>query len=188
MNWFDTLVENIKIFWNQPVPIIGFSVGMVIVGACFIISKTQFGKKKLNQLSELVKKAVNEMEQCKKALLDTNNKFVEYKANKEQEIKDLTNNYETKLSAYKGELDKINGILESICDNSHNVNVKNAYENYVKDKINVDLLPTSEIIKEAENNIKSEYDEKLNSVINLVKELEVKVYGEERPNTTTTSE
>ena len=53
MEWFDTFAANLKDFWSQPVPIIGFTVGTCIIGFCFIFAKTSLGKKALNKLQKL---------------------------------------------------------------------------------------------------------------------------------------
>lgn len=144
MNDFDIFVENLKTFWNQPVPIIGFTIGMVIVGILFIVAKTSIGKKALNKIKDINDKLSKQNDVLQSQLKDVNNrcnKFVDNVSNITiPELKDYYNNvikekYE-QIAEYKNELSKRDGLLGVICENSVNVKIKEAWKNYDKETTN----------------------------------------------------
>ena len=176
MSDWDVFVEGLKEFWNQPVPIIGFTVGTCIVGLAFIISKTQIGKKALNKLKALyndlkarIEAALIRFSQMEKEYEEFKEKANEAVKNKENEIRELTANYELKLNNYKNELLKQGELLKIVCENSVNKKIKEAYENYKPEILD---LPVSEIKAQIEEQVKTQYDER-------IAKLEELIYGEE---------
>lgn len=180
MTWFDTFAENLKIFWNQPVPIIGFTVGMVIIGALFILAKTSIGKKALNKLKQLYYDLKARYEVALEVIKDTRREFEEFKVEKEKQIIDLTNAYEVKLDNYKRLAVRQDDMIKVICENSPNVKIKKAYEEYCQTPVE---LPLNETVERIKNETRKEYEDRIAA-------LEVLVYGktEETKVNQTTSE
>lgn len=174
MTWFDTFAENLKIFWNQPVPIIGFTVGMVIIGALFILAKTSIGKKALNKLKQLYYDLKARYEVALEVIKDTRREFEEFKEEKEKQIVELTDAYELKWNQYKGFVEKQDKMIKVICENSPNVKIKKAYEEY--SQIPLDL-PFNETVERIKEETRKEYEDRIAA-------LEELVYGkkEERTN------
>lgn len=190
MNW-NAFVEGFKTFWNQPIPIIGFTIGTVILGALFIISRTSIGKKALNKLKKLYEELTKKLLKAEADLIESNNRFKRlYEESKKQleefnevidrlnelknqEIQKLTNKYELKLINYKNQLLKQDELIKVICENSINKNIKDAYEKYIPEELD---LPINEIKTKIEEKVKSEYEDRL-------KALEELVYGERKETT-----
>ena len=94
---------------NQPIPIIGFTIGAVLFFILSIIAKTSIGKKALRKIQDINDKLnkkcaelcqkLDEAEQKCAVLTGKCNELIE---NKDKEIKNLTDDYEVKLDAYKG--------------------------------------------------------------------------------------
>lgn len=181
MEWFDTFAENLKIFWNQPVPIIGFTVGTIIIGALFIIGKTSIGKKALNKLKALYEDLKSRYENALEMFYTTKNEFDEFKKEKEEEIKQIGETYELKLNAYKERMVKQDEIIKVLCENSPNKKVKDAFANY--SPVSLDL-PLNEAVESIKEETEKEYESRIAA-------LEVLVYGkkaEETKDTETASE
>lgn len=189
MNW-DAFVEGLRNFWNQPVPIIGFTVGTVICGIIYILGKTSIGKKALNKIIDINNGLREQLTKAENDLVDANNKIKELIKesqnkidelvaasdvaikNKQQEIEELANQYELKMLNYKEKLLKQEEMIKVICENSVNKVIKEAYEKYSP----VLELPVPEIQKQIEEKVKSEYEDRL-------KKLEELVYGEREETT-----
>lgn len=117
MNW-NEIVENIKTFFNQPVPIIGCTIGFALIFALVVISKTSIGTRVLkkltawyNEIKEKVTAFIQEM--TKKAV-------------------EMENKYNEQISIAEAKWHKADELLTLIVENSHNVKIKEAYENYKK--------------------------------------------------------
>ena len=133
MNW-DNFAAGFEHFWNQPVPIIGFTVGTVIIGIIVILAKTSIGKKALNKMKEM-------FEDLKDKLHTAIIIFNEYKENRdaefekmkqhyEQRIKDLTEESEAKIAKLEEKQSKMESFLLDIAMNNPNIRVKKALEEY----------------------------------------------------------
>lgn len=173
MDW-DTFVENVKIFWNQPLTIILFILIVVIIGFLFVFSKTSLGKKALNKLKALYSDLKARYEVALEVTKETRREFEEFKEEKEKQIIDLTDAYELKLNQYKERMIKQDEMIKVLCENSPNKKVKDAYEKY--SPIVLDL-PVNEIANKIREEVGKDYSERL-------KALEEKIYGEkeEKPN------
>ena len=174
MTWFDTFAENLKIFWNQPVPIIGFTVGMVIIGVLFILAKTSVGKKALNKLKQLYYDLKARYEVVLEVIKDTRREFEEFKEEKEKQIVEIKDAYELKWNQYKGFVEKQDKMIKVICENSPNVKIKKAYEEYSQIPLE---FPFNESVERIKEETRKEYEDRIAA-------LEALVYGkkEERPN------
>lgn len=186
MNW-DIFVENVKIFWNQPIPIIGFTVGTVVTGILFIIGRTSIGNKALNKIKDInnfiTEKNNILLESCEeysKKLKDAEETVKEILAKKDEEIKKLKDEYELKLTNYREQLLKQENMIRVICENSVNKKIKDVYEKYNPTQLE---LPVGELKVQIEEKVKVEYEDR-------IARLEELVYGEREKTTDnqTTSE
>lgn len=174
MEGFDQFAENVKIFWNQPLTIILFTIGIIIIGFLFVFAKTSLGKKALNKLKALYDKLTAKYEIAVEKVDKTCKEFEEFKAAKEQQIIELTDAYELKLNQYKELAIKQDEMIKVLCENSPNKKVKDAYEKYSSVVLD---LPVNEIANKIREEVGKDYSERL-------KALEEKIYGEkeEKPN------
>ena len=115
MSW-EQIIEAIKIFWQQPVPIIGFSVGMCFIFVLRVISKTSFGKKNLKKLQD----ATNTLkENYGKLEIETKSKVAE-----------LENYYKEALALIEQKKDDSEALILAIGENIHNVKIKALIDEY----------------------------------------------------------
>ena len=173
MDW-NTFVEGFKEFWNQPVPIIGFTVGMCIVGVVFIIGKTSIGKKAFNKLKSEIKfleeknkLLLDSCEEYRLKLLDSESYIKELIKTKEAEVSQLKADYELLLAPYKEQIAKQDDLLKVVCENNVNKKVKEAYENYRPEVIDI---PVPKIV----NQIKAQYEDRLKALEDAINGKETK--------------
>lgn len=123
--WWDQLVENLKIFFNQPVVIAGVTIGTIGVLLFTIIAKTSIGRKSLKKLKE----GIAHLQAKHDAVVQECEKFKELTENK---IADLVNQYETKLALVVNEKQELEKLVFEIADNIHNEKVKGVVKDYIK--------------------------------------------------------
>lgn len=92
----DQFIELVKDFFNQPIPIIGCSVGFALIFVLTIISKTSLGKKALVEMKNYFSSVKAEYEAFKKL----HNQYV---ADKEKEITLIKEQCELLISQIKEE-------------------------------------------------------------------------------------
>lgn len=171
MDW-NAIVENIKIFFQQPVAIIGCSVGCLLFYTLTFLSKTSFGKKSIRKVNN----AFNELKQG----------YEENKAQLGEKVAYLRNEYEEKVAIVEKHALELETLLFEISENINNKKVKELVEQYklkkdetqikVNDLIEKSSLAMSEKINEVQTQME-EYKESLkieyqNMVEQYKKELE----------------
>ena len=141
MSW-EVIVNGLKEFWAQPVPIIGFSVGTLIIGICTIISKTSFGKRLLNKLKGNVQELSTNVDTFKS---DTNAK-----------IEELKSYYEQAMALLEAKKDNTEKLLLAIAEQLHNVKIEELVKEY---KANAQKsLVLDDIVKQKIGEVKEDYD------------------------------
>lgn len=134
MTWFDLFIENFSKFWNAPIPIIGFTVGAVILGALALISKTSIGNKALRKLTKM-------FEDLKAEILEYLKMFREYRENREKleeemekrfekKVEEIIQNCENRIKELEDTIKAQGQLLMSVAVNAHNVKVNEALKNY----------------------------------------------------------
>ena len=107
----DQFIELVKDFFNQPIPIIGCSVGFALIFVLTVISKTSLGKKALVEMKNYFASVKAEYEAFKKL----HNQYV---ADKEKEIALIKEQCEQLISQIKEEAkardDEILAVLSEI--------------------------------------------------------------------------
>lgn len=131
MSW-DQIVEAIRQFWNQPVPIIGFTVGAVLLAILGIIAKTSIGKKQLNKLK------------------------IEINIERDR-YAELQKFYESKLQIAEKNKELERQFIYEICENINNVNVKSICEKY---KSQFENITYDQVVEDAKAQAIKEYEDK----------------------------
>lgn len=165
MEWWNNFVSGLEEFWNQPVPIIGFTVGTLIVGFFVIFTKTSLGKKALNWCKTKYEELLVKYNEAKKL-------YEEVIAEKDAIIEELTKMYEEKLALVQLNKDKEKEIIIAIAKNINNVKIKKIIEEYEKLPEITDISDYVEEIKAKYEAKESEITEKLNEVLSRLEELE----------------
>ena len=124
MNW-NELTRIIEEFWNKPVPIIGFTVGAIIIGVLMILEKTSIGKKALKELRakyEEIKNSADAMKNVCDKLLDEKDSIIE----------EMKKEYETKLAIIQEQRNKEKEIIIAVGRNINNVKIQKIIDEYEK--------------------------------------------------------
>lgn len=157
MNW-ETIVQKIADFWNMPVPIIGFTVGSVVLGIIWIISKTSFGRKSINWCK-------NQLKEMKDANDKAKADYEETIKLKDEIIAGLTAEYEEKLALVQLNRDKEREIIIAIGEKINNVKIKKIIEEYKN-------MPTIESISDYVQELENKYESKYELLLKRLEELE----------------
>ena len=172
MNW-EQIIQKIADFWNMPVPIIGFTVGTVVLGIIWIISKTSLGKKAINwckiqitAMKEANEKAKSDYEEIIKA--------------KDEIITGLTKEYEEKLAIVEYNKEQERNFIINALSQINNVKIKKLLEEY---KNSIQPITISEVVE----NIKDEYESKYSELLARLEVLENEK-GKEAINSDSTEE
>lgn len=126
MNWemivetFNTWCNAVKDFFNQPVPIIGCTIGFLLITILNILSKTSWGRKTINTVIG----SVNTLK------AETTAKIAETSEN----INNLKNEYEQKLAIAETHSQELENLLLNIGDQLHNKQIKEYVEKYRQTK------------------------------------------------------
>lgn len=115
MQW-EQIVEWVKDFFNQPVPIISCTVGALLITILTIISKTSIGKKSIKRMLE----AVSEVK------LELTNTIAKTSDN----VAQLKKEYETQLALAETHSQELEDLLLSISDQLHNAKIRELVEQY----------------------------------------------------------
>ena len=141
---WNEIVENIKIFFNQPVAIIGCSVGFLLVFVLVLCAKTSLGKKALNFL--------------KKGFNDLVVSFNTHKQETENKIGELKSYYENELKNIEAENSLLKDLIVFIADESHNHKIKD-YVSQCKDKLLKVKSDYTLLVEEKINEVKKEAED-----------------------------
>lgn len=160
MNW-EQLIEGFKVFWEQPVPIIGFTVGTVIIGIITIISKTSFGKKKLLQLQTTITSLTTA--------------YDNYKSKTDEKVAELEAYYKEKLALIETKKSNTEQLLLDIASQIHNVNIDKMVQEY-KAKMNKDIV-IGDIVDNKLSDIKTEYENAKQELLKAKEEYEALING-----------
>lgn len=126
MNWeiivetFNTWCNAVKDFFNQPVPIIGCTIGFLLITILSILSKTSWGRKTINTVIG----SINTLK------AETTAKISETSEN----INNLKNEYEQKLAIAETHSQELETLLLNIGDQLHNKQIKEYVEKYRQTK------------------------------------------------------
>lgn len=174
-------VEGAKTFFNQPVPVIGCTIGALCIAILTIISRTSIGKKALKKLTNLFNESKNKVD-------NVYNEYQNFKKEKEQEIKDIKElyeeqkraikeEYENKLAIVKSDYNKLNDFAISIGENIHNKNITKLIGEY-KDKATNEIVGISEVVDKEVENARITYKEQFEQEIKAISENYAKVIEE----------
>lgn len=164
MNW-DEIVEKIASFWNMKVPIIGFTVGAIVIGFLVIISKTSWGRKAINWC----KKKIGDFEIIFKEANDTYKRTLEEKDAllklKDEIIEKMKQEYDTKLAIVQNQRNEERNVIIAIGQCINNVKVKKIIEDYIS-------KPVAESVSEYTQEIEENYEDKYKELLKRIEVLE----------------
>lgn len=181
MNW-EQITYNIEQFWNKPIPIIGFTIGTLIIMFLVIFAKTSLGRKSLNYLKTKYIEIQNDFDKVKEyynKAIETKNELIE---NKDKYIEELKSMYEEKLALVQINKDKEKEIIIAIGSNINNVKIKKIIEEYKKLPEITDIdAALDEKRKQLESEYETKYQEVIEKLNNLqpVKEIKEVIENEE---------
>ena len=140
---WNEIVANIKDFFNQPVPIIGCTIGFVLVFILVILSKTSFGRKAL----KFLKGKVAELEK----------EYNEFKEATSKQVEDLKSAYEEKLNIAESKVAVLEEVILIVADQTHNEQVKKAVD-VCKEKLSVCKTNYELLVEEKVNEAQKEIE------------------------------
>lgn len=143
---FEAIVNAIKDFMNQPIPIIACSVGSLLTFVLTIISKTTIGKKSLN----LLKKGYAELE----------TKYTNIKDKTFSTYDELEKLYTEKINIMQSEYNALCEFLIVIAENTNNVKVKKALIDF-KEKVNLKAKDYQGYVEKAINDAKTHFEKEI---------------------------
>lgn len=152
MSW-EQWVEGFKTFWSQPIPIIGFTVGTVLISLLFFLAKTSFGKK-------AIRKANDKVEELK-------SDYIKLKEDTEKLNKNLKDYYEEKMALMNEAKEKEQKIIIAIGESINNKNIKSIINEY-KNELKEEKIVISDVVEEKVNETKEQYEQVLNSYESIV--------------------
>lgn len=167
MEW-ETIAHNIESFWNKPVPIIGFTIGALVIGAFTILKYTSIGKKAINFFKA-------KYEELKNKYYDTCNKYDEIIEKKDEQLAKLKEMYEEKLALVQANRDKEREVIIAIAENIHNVKIQKIIEEY---KNFPEITDISEVIESKKAELESIYQAKYEEVLSELNKLKEKAESE----------
>lgn len=137
------VIEDIKDFASQPVPVIGFTVGAVVVAALTILSKTSFGRKAIKTMKQL----------C----ADLKIQFDALKEESEKKLEEQKQFYEEKLALVEYNRKQEREFTIKALSSIHNVAVQHTLEQY---KSMVSYEKISEVVDVEKAKLEKEYEAK----------------------------
>ena len=185
MEWWNQVVENVRIFFNQPVTIIVSSVLTILAGAMKILSATSWGKKSVRYLK-------GQMEKTVKVVDDYITKMDGYTTQLENKVKELETEYHDKVVAVYSQYEILEkGVIDSL-KTIPNLKVKKAVEEfetkYEETKVEIGLY-VQNTYNDFENAVEVIRNEKNNEIEHLRNEIDkVKELIEQMPKVEETSE
>lgn len=115
---FEAIVNAIKDFFNQPVPIIGITLGSLLMVILTVISKTSFGKKSIRELT----KQYNQL----------SSGFDEVKETTDTKRKELEDWAKEKIEIIQSQYNELCAFIILIAENINNVKIKEAAKSFVE--------------------------------------------------------
>lgn len=144
MDW-NSIVEGIKTFFNQPIPIIGCTIGFALIFVLTVISKTSIGTRTLKKLNTWYD--------------ELKVKYGEFNAQVSGKVEEMQKTYNEQIAVATAKWNEANELIELLVENSHNVKVKEKYQEY-KTKI-------SGYATNFENTLQEKVNEKVEKIENL---------------------
>lgn len=155
MSW-DSVVLNIKEFFNQPVVVIVTSIASTVVGAIAIISKTSFGKRAIRWMKEQIKEIHEKVDLSHQTVEDV--KELAY-----DKIDSLKAEYECKLKVLVSQYDFFVDGVFSVLELYPNIKIKEAVAN-LRAEYDVRREEIEKVVGWAYNDVEKYINEKRNEL------------------------
>lgn len=124
---WEQVVEKTTAFFDKPVPIIGCTIGFLLITVLTIISKTSFGKKSIRRLTELARLTHETVETT---LKNVNGKLSEI----DEKQFNIERYLECKLEEQNLYIEKLESLIEEIAGNIRNAKIKALINDYKENK------------------------------------------------------
>lgn len=124
-DWLYTAWGAVKDFFNQPIPIIGCTVGFLLISILTIISKTSFGKKWINTLKTWFNDLKNDF-------VNTVNEWKAFKDNQEKRFEEMKAEQKAEIEKLKEENEELINFICSVLSKSTNKRIKTEVEKYLE--------------------------------------------------------
>lgn len=150
MNWWEQAVAWCKDFFNQPVPIIGVSVGLLILYTLVIFSKTSIGKKILRKLTDGYNSLKSE--------------FTSFKDETSKKLEEQKEFYENEIKNIEAKTHEMQSFVLWVAENSTNEKIKEKAETLKKDLTSNVVAYEKELNEEIDSykdSLKKEYESEL---------------------------
>lgn len=159
-----SFTEEFKNNMNQPVPLIGISFGTALLFFFVVFSKTTMGKKSLDTLKNGIEIARDETQKAKDTLVETKKAMNEYVEAKEQEVKELTENYKIMIDGARKEARAYKDFMVEVCKEINNVNVQKKVDEFIEENKESVYEDVSSIVESAREEARSEYKQELDDL------------------------
>ena len=174
VEWWDKMADGVKVFFNQPVPIIGCTVLSLLVFVLTVLSKTSWGKKGINW--------------CKNQISFLVAGFKELKEGTEKEVKEIKEFSETERQKLEAQYSELSELIVAVAENSHNAKVKSALLKYKEKtdsiKTSFDSYVEEKVAQANDEKYKSQLDDLNNRINELLEKVENTAQNGEKELTT----
>jgi len=167
MEWLNEVSNWLVAFFDKPVPIIGCTVGFLLVAILKIISSTSIGKKSLNTLKSSMASVLTKNEELVEQLTKERESVSNALNSKNEEVDALTEEYEAKLQLVANNYKLLEELVLGICKAISNKNVKELASKYspmINDGIN-------ELVDQAKKEVEEEYSSEIEELKKEIEEL-----------------
>lgn len=185
MTWWESFTSFMSKVANQPIVISLSSIFAFFSGALLLFSRTSLGKKAINKAISLCSGADRKAAETLKKVQDietlAKDKIAALQADYAKKVEELTNFYEQKLACALSFVNFYEESLFAIADQIPNVKVqallsdyKKEYENKKKeivDTIGVIYQDYTDVVKATNQELRKEYQSKIDFLENKVKEM-----------------
>ncbi len=153
-----------------PIPIIGITMGSLLLVLLLLFSKTSLGKKLFNESLNAMNKGIQATKECKQILQDTKKAAEKLVEEKEEELKAVKQTTTVLVDGVRQEVRNKEKFYLEVFKEINNVNVQEKVNEYIKEETK-QFEDVSEIIKTAKDETRKEYDnqfEEINKKIELL--------------------
>lgn len=159
-----------------PIPIIGITMGSLLLVLLLLFSKTSLGKKLFNESLNALNKGIQATKECKQILQDTKKAAEKLVEEKEEELKAVKQTTTVLVDGVRREVRNKEQFYLEVFKEINNVNVQEKVNEYIKEETSQQFEDASKIIKNAKDETRKEYDNQLEEINRQIELLKKAVY------------
>lgn len=155
-----------------PIPIIGITMGSLLLVLLLLFSKTSLGKALLNKSLDALNKGIQATNECKQILAETKKSAEEMVVAKQKELEEFKETSAALVDGVRQEVRNKEQFYLEVFKEINNVNIQEKVDAYIQEETSQQFEDASEIIKNAKDETRKEYDnqlEEMNKQIELLK-------------------